>query len=60
LYTGITSELIKRVYEHKNGLVAGFTKKYKVDNLVYFEVYQEVKDDIYPAFPLTHNDVSLN
>ena len=37
LYTGVTSDLIKRVYEHKNDLVEGFTKKYRVNLLVYFE-----------------------
>ena len=37
LYVGVTSNLIKRVYEHKNNLVDGFTKKYSVHFLVYFE-----------------------
>ena len=37
LYIGVTSNLAKRVYEHKNDLVDGFTKKYKVHNLVYYE-----------------------
>lgn len=37
LYTGITSNLIKRVQEHKNKLVEGFTKKYSTDKLVYYE-----------------------
>ncbi|MBN9230300.1 MAG: endonuclease [Legionella sp. 40-6] len=37
LYTGVTSDLQRRVYEHKSKLVAGFTKKYNVDRLVYFE-----------------------
>jgi len=37
LYIGTTSDLIKRVYQHKNNLVDGFTKKYQVHNLVYFE-----------------------
>ena len=37
LYIGVTSNLIKRVYEHKNDLVEGFTKKYGVHQLVYFE-----------------------
>ena len=38
LYTGVTNDLIRRAYEHKNKLVAGFTQKYNVDRLVYFEV----------------------
>ena len=37
LYTGVTSDLIRRVYEHKSKLVQGFTKKYNVDRLVYYE-----------------------
>jgi putative endonuclease len=35
LYTGITSELLKRIYKHKNAMYEGFSKKYKVDKLVY-------------------------
>jgi putative endonuclease len=37
LYTGVTKDLVKRVYEHKNKLLQGFTEKYNVDKLVYFE-----------------------
>ncbi len=40
LYTGVTSNLIKRIYEHKNGLVEGFTKRYGVHRLAWYEVHQ--------------------
>lgn len=40
LYIGVSSNLVQRVYQHKNKLIAGFTKKYSVDKLVYFEVYE--------------------
>ncbi|MDD5326459.1 MAG: GIY-YIG nuclease family protein [Phycisphaerae bacterium] len=46
LYTGITSNLLKRVYEHKNNLVEGFTKKYNVHDLVHYETYNYVYDAI--------------
>ncbi len=39
LYTGITNNLIRRISEHKEGLIPGFTKKYKVYFLVYYETY---------------------
>jgi len=42
LYVGVTSDLIKRVYEHKEGFVEGFTKKYKVHYLVYYEDTNEI------------------
>ncbi len=37
LYVGVTSNLVRRVYEHKNGLTEGFTSRYAVQNLVWFE-----------------------
>ena len=37
LYTGVTSDLIKRIYEHKQFLVEGFAKRYRMNRLVYFE-----------------------
>jgi putative endonuclease len=46
LYTGVTSDLIKRVYEHKESLVNGFTKKYKVHRLVYYEVHGDIQEAI--------------
>jgi putative endonuclease len=42
LYTGVTSNLVRRVYEHKNKLAKGFTYKYNVNKLVYFEVAEEI------------------
>jgi len=42
LYTGVTNNLERRVYEHKHGLLPGFTKKYNIDRLVYFEATPEV------------------
>ena len=41
LYTGVTSNLSVRVTQHKNHVAAGFTKRYNVDRLVYFEEYSE-------------------
>jgi len=46
LYIGITSNLIKRVWEHKNDLVEGFTKRYNVKNLVYYEVHADAQNAI--------------
>jgi len=46
LYTGVTSDLIKRIYEHKQNLVEGFTKKYNVCQLVYFEETSDVTSAI--------------
>ena len=42
LYVGVTSDLVKRVYEHKHDLADGFTKEYKVHYLVYFELHQDM------------------
>lgn len=46
LYVGVTSNLIKRIYEHKNKVVAGFTKKYGVDKLGYYEIYEDIENAI--------------
>ena len=44
LYIGITNNLVRRVYEHRQGLINGFTKKYNLKRLVYFESYAYVYD----------------
>ncbi len=46
LYIGVTSNLIKRTYEHKKHVEPGFTQKYNVHKLVYYEVYEEIYDAI--------------
>ena len=43
LYIGVTSDLLKRVYHHKNKEIKGFTEKYNIDQLVYFEEHQDIK-----------------
>ena len=46
IYTGVTSDLVKRVYEHKTEIVEGFSKKYNVNKLVYYEVFDDIEDAI--------------
>ena len=46
LYVGMTNDLERRMFEHKSKLIKGFTKKYKLDKLVYFEQFQYVNDAI--------------
>jgi putative endonuclease len=46
IYVGCTTDLPKRLYEHRNGLVRGFTRQYDVKRLVYFEIYDDVSDAI--------------
>ncbi|WP_300448207.1 GIY-YIG nuclease family protein [Helicobacter mastomyrinus] len=46
LYTGVTSDLPKRIYEHKNKITKGFSAKYNVDKLGYYEIYDDIKDAI--------------
>jgi putative endonuclease len=43
LYIGVTNNLKRRIYEHKQNVVPGFTQKYHVHMLVYFEVYDDVQ-----------------
>ena len=46
LYTGVCRSLYKRVYEHKNGTYEGFTSRYRIDRLVYFERFTDVRSAI--------------
>ena len=46
LYTGVTSDLLKRVYEHKDKVTDGFTKRYQVNKLVYYEIFSDPQNAI--------------
>ena len=46
LYVGMTNDLVRRVYEHKNGLLDGFTKEYELKRLTYYETHQYVANAV--------------
>jgi len=46
MYIGVTNDLVRRLYEHKNKLYDGFTKKYNLNKLVYFELFFDIEDAI--------------
>jgi putative endonuclease len=46
LYIGVTNDLVRRIYEHRTGLADGFTKKYGIHRLVYFEQFGDVENAI--------------
>ena len=46
IYIGVTSDLVKRVWEHKNNMVEGFTKRYGVHNLVWYELHESMESAI--------------
>jgi putative endonuclease len=46
LYVGVTNDIQRRDYEHKNKLVPGFTSKYRLDRLVYFEQHADIREAI--------------
>ncbi|MDD5399898.1 MAG: GIY-YIG nuclease family protein [Sulfurimonas sp.] len=46
LYIGVTSNLIKRIYEHKNNQTDGFTSKYNIKDLVYYEIFDTIENAI--------------
>lgn len=54
LYTGVTSDLIARIYQHKNKLVAGFSSKYNLDKLVYYEIFEDINEAIYREKKIKH------
>lgn len=47
LYIGVTNNLVRRIYEHKQKLVKGFTKKYDLDKLIYYEAYDSIEGAIH-------------
>jgi putative endonuclease len=46
LYIGVTNDLARRIYEHKNKMIDGFTKKYNLTMLIYYEVFNSIEDAI--------------
>lgn len=46
IYTGVTGDIVRRIYEHKHKLIKGFTSKYNVNKLVYFELFNDIKTAI--------------
>ena len=46
LYTGVTDNLVKRIYQHKNKMVLGFTAKYNINKLVYYEAFDDINEAI--------------
>jgi len=46
LYIGVTSDLVRRVYDHKHDPVEGFSKKYKTHSLVYYEIHKRIEEAI--------------
>jgi putative endonuclease len=47
LYCGVTNDLVRRVAEHKSGVIKGFAARYKVHTLVYYECYDDIRDAIH-------------
>lgn len=46
LYVGVTDNLVKRIYQHKNKLADGFTSKYNIVKLVYYEIFEDINEAI--------------
>jgi putative endonuclease len=54
LYVGVTTDLPARAYQHREGLIAGFTKRYGLKKLVYYEVFDDVRDAIQREKTIKH------
>jgi len=54
LYVGVTNDLVRRIYEHRIGVVAGFTKRYSVKRLVYFEHHETIQAAIQREHNMKH------
>jgi putative endonuclease len=54
LYTGVTSDMLRRAFEHRNGLIKGFTKRYGLKRLVWFEFHDEIQSAIQRESSIKH------
>ncbi len=54
LYVGVTSDLVRRVFEHRSGFIRGFTQQYGLKRLVYFERYDDIRDAIQREHNIKH------
>lgn len=54
LYIGVTNDLIRRAYEHKQGKIEGFTSRYKLTKLIYYEQFNDIEEALYREKQLKH------
>ena len=54
LYVGVTNNLVRRVFEHRSGFVDGFTRRHKLKRLVYFEVFDDIRNAIQREHNIKH------